>query len=69
MKRQAKKPEFGISRNGEHVERGFDSREEAESRVAELKQDDQAAVKAGWTTTDQAAANRYWVEEIKHRSW
>jgi len=69
MTKKAKIPEFGISRNGEHVKRGFDSREAAESHIVELKQDDQAAVEAGWTTIEQAVANRYWVEEIKHRSW
>ena len=66
MKRQAKKVEFGISRNGEHVECGLFSREEAEARITARQAEDQKMV-GRWITARQAADIQYHITEISGR--
>ena len=62
-----KTQEFGIVRNGEHLERGFTSKEECHKRLFELQTEDDKMVKSGWITS--TASIHYWIEEIKSRAW
>ena len=64
----ARKIQFGVVRNGEHLSLHA-SRSEADAAAKAERTRVQEAADAGWTTRRDADQTRVWVEEVREYSW
>jgi len=62
-----KTQEFGIVRNGEHVQRGFFDKQEALREIANMKKEDKSMELRGWIKN--ASSSVYHIVEVNSRNW